>query len=132
MQQIHLKKLAVATSKLALTLLAANIIGLFGARAEDPKAMFKEMSDYLASQNAIAFDYDANLDVVTTEGERLGLASSGTMTLNRPNKLHATRTGGFADVEVGFDAEPGDVRGKRVKRQHVLIPRAGDLKRGRG
>jgi hypothetical protein len=72
MEQCHLKKLAAATSKLALTFLAANMIGLFGARAEDPKAMFKEMSDYLASQNAIAFDYDANLDVVTGQGERLG------------------------------------------------------------
>ena len=38
MQQL---KLVATTSKLALTLLAANMIGLFGARAEDPKAMFK-------------------------------------------------------------------------------------------
>ncbi len=24
--------------------------------------------------------------------------------------------------EVGLDAEPGDIRGERMKRQHVLIP----------
>jgi hypothetical protein len=126
MQQNNLKKLAATTSKLALTFVAANMIGLFGARAEDPKAMFKEMSDYLASQNAIAFDYDANLDVVTTEGERLGLASSGKMTLNRPNKLHATRTGGFADIEVAFDGTNLTLLGKNTK-AYAQVPLAGNI-----
>ena len=31
------------------------------------------------------------------------MASSGTLTLDRPDKLHATRTGGFADVALAFD-----------------------------
>ena len=115
MQNSHLKKLAATTSKLALTVLAANMIGLFGARAEDPKAMFKEMSDYLASQSAISFNYDANLDVVTLGGERLGLASSGVVTLNRSNKVHVTRTGGFADVEVAFDGTGLTLLGKNTK-----------------
>jgi hypothetical protein len=126
MQQNNLKKLAATTSKLALTFLAVNMIGLLGARAEDPKAMFKEMSNYLTSQNAIAFDYDANLDVVTTEGERLGLASSGKMTLNRPNKLHATRTGGFADVEVGFDGTNLTLLGKNAK-VYAQVPVPGNI-----
>jgi hypothetical protein len=126
MQQSQLTKLAATTSRLALTFLAINMIGLFGARAEDPKAMFKEMSDYLASQNAIAFDYDANLDVVTLDGERLGLASSGKMTLNRPNKLHATRTGGFADVEVGFDGTNLTLLGKNTK-LYAQVPMPGTI-----
>ena len=115
MQHNNLKKPAATISKLALTFVAANMIGLFGARAEDPKAMFKEMSDYLVSQSAISFDYDSNLDVVTVDGERLGLASSGTLTLNRPNKLHATRTGGFANIEVAFDGTDLTLLGKNVK-----------------
>ena len=35
----------------------------------------------------------------------MGLASSGTLILNRPDKLHATRKGGFADVEMDFDGK---------------------------
>jgi hypothetical protein len=57
------------------------------------KSLFKAMSDYLAAQKAISFDYDSNLEIVTNEQQKLGLASSGTLTLNRPDKLRATRTG---------------------------------------
>jgi hypothetical protein len=67
------------------------------------RALFRAMSDYLAAQTAIAFDYDSTLDIVTTEGERIGLASSGSVALARPDRLHATRTGGFVDAEMNFD-----------------------------
>src|SRR5262245_65080406 len=58
------------------------------------KSLLKAMSDYLAAQQAISFEYDTTLEIVTTQKQKLGLASSGTMILNRPDKLHATRTGG--------------------------------------
>jgi hypothetical protein len=76
------------------------------------KALFKGMSDYLSGQKIIAFDYDSNLEVVTKENQKLGLASSGTLTLNRPDKLRATRKGGFADVELVFDGETLTLLGK--------------------
>ena len=63
------------------------------------------MSDYLAAQKAISFDYDSNLEIVSTDQQKVGLASSGTLTLNRPDRLHATRTGGFANVEMAFDGK---------------------------
>ena len=72
------------------------------------------MSDYLAAQTTISFDYDSTLDVVTKEGQRLGLASSGEVTLSRPDKLRATRTGGFADVEMVFDGTTLSLLGKNV------------------
>jgi hypothetical protein len=40
------------------------------------------------------------------------LASSGTVLLNRPDKLTATRTGGFADVEVIYDGKTLTLYGK--------------------
>jgi hypothetical protein len=67
------------------------------------RALFKAMSDYLAAQTAIAFDFDSTLDLVTTEDERIGLASSGSVALARPDRLHATRIGGFVDAEMNFD-----------------------------
>ena len=70
------------------------------------------MSDYLAAQQAISFAMDSTLEVVTDQDQKLGLASSGTLTLKRPDKLHATRTGGFADVEMVFDGKTLTVLGK--------------------
>jgi hypothetical protein len=115
MQHKHLKYLTTSTSSLVVAFLIANLIGLSAARAADPKAMFKEMSDYLASQKAIAFDFDSTLEVVTDQGQKLGLASSGKMTLNRPDKLHATRAGGFANVEMAFDGKTLSLLGKNAK-----------------
>jgi hypothetical protein len=74
------------------------------------------MSDYLAAQKAISFEYDATLEIVTKDEQKLELASSGTMVLNRPNKLHATRSAGFADVEMIFDGETLTLFGKTANR----------------
>jgi len=59
------------------------------ARADEAqaKSLLKGMSDYLAAQKAISFDYDSNLEIVTTQQQKVGLASTGTLTLNRPDKL---------------------------------------------
>jgi hypothetical protein len=86
------------------------------ARADEAqaKSLFKAMSDYLAAQNAISFAFDSTLEVITDQGQKLGLASSGTVTLNRPDKLHATRTGGFADIEMAFDGKTLTLLGKNA------------------
>jgi hypothetical protein len=82
------------------------------ATAQNAKKVLKSMSDYLAAQKAISFDYDTVLEVVTKENQKLGLASSGSMRLNRPDKIHATRTGGFANVEYAFDGTTLTMLGK--------------------
>jgi hypothetical protein len=76
--------------------------------------LLKAMSDYLAAQQALSFEYDTNLEVVTKQKQKLGLASSGTVTLNRPDKLRATRTGGFANVEFVFDGNTVMLFGKNA------------------
>ncbi len=63
------------------------------------------MSDYMAKQTAISFRYDATLEVVTDDGQKLGLASSGEVSLERPNKVYASRSGGFSDVALLFNGE---------------------------
>jgi hypothetical protein len=95
------------TLAIVLGVIAVSTAGISAAGADEAqaKALFKAMSDYLAAQKAIALDYDSNLEVVTKDNQKLGLASSGTLTLNRPDKLRATRTGGFADVELVFDGK---------------------------
>ena len=85
-----------------------------GTPEENAKRLVKAMSDYLAAQKAIGFDYDTVLEVVTKENQKLGLASSGTMKLNRPDKIRATRTGGFANVEYVFDGKTLTMLGKNA------------------
>jgi hypothetical protein len=78
-----------------------------GARADeaDAKKLLKSMSDYLAAQTAISFDFDAILEVLTKDKQKLALASSGAVILNRPGKIRARRAGGHADIEMLFDGE---------------------------
>src|SRR5450755_4566357 len=103
------------------TLLAAAalamIVGLgapSGAKADEAaaKSLLKAMSDYLGAQKAISFSYDTNLEIVTKDDQKLALASSGKITLNRPDKIRAARQGGFADVEAVFDGKTLTLLGK--------------------
>jgi hypothetical protein len=86
------------------------------ARADEAfaKNRLKAMSDYMAAQKAISFDYDSTLEVVSNDNQKVGLASSGKMTLNRPDKIHGTRTGGFADIEFAFDGKTLTFLGKNA------------------
>ena len=91
----------------ALGILFVGLGAPSGARADeaDAKKLLKSMSDYMAAQKAISFDFDAILEIITTDNQKLALASSGTVILNRPGKIRATRAGGHSDVEMLFDGE---------------------------
>ena len=80
----------------------------------DAKRILKAMSDYMAAEQMISFGFDATLEVVTTDGQKLGLASSGTLNLNRPGKIFFTRTGGIADIELLFDGKMLTLLGKNL------------------
>ena len=69
------------------------------------KHQMKAMSDYMAKQTALSFGYDANLEIVTPDHQKLTLANSGTVDLNRPDKIRAMRDGGFSNVEMIFDGK---------------------------
>jgi hypothetical protein len=85
-----------------------------GSRADeaDARRLLKAMSDYMVSQNAVSFGFDATLEIITKDDQKLALASSGTIDLNRPNKIHATRAGGHADIEMLFDGTTLTLLGK--------------------
>ena len=93
------------------------VLGLTGPTAAaadeaDAKSILKSMSDYIASQDAISFGYDASLEVITKDDQRLALVSSGTVSLDRPGSIHSTRSGGFADTETYFDSKSLTIFGK--------------------
>ena len=92
----------------------AGTANISAVRADEThaKSLLKAMSDYLGAQKAMSFDYDVNLELVSTQQQKIALVSSGTMTLNRPDKFHLTRTGGFANVEMVFDGKTLTLLGK--------------------
>ena len=85
-----------------------------GAIETEALRLLKAMSDYLASQKFISFNYDANYEVVTKDSQKLLLASSGAIVLNRPDKVRVTRTGGFANLEMLFDGQTLTLLGKNA------------------
>ncbi|MBB3457536.1 hypothetical protein FHT86_005854 [Rhizobium sp. BK313] len=84
------------------------------AWADDATHLLKTMSDYLAAQKTMSFRYQSSLEAVTPDFEKLQFVSSGTASLERPDKLRITRTGGFADVDVSFDGSTLTVHGKNL------------------
>lgn len=101
-----------------MSVVVLSLIFLFGTSAgvkadeADAKRILKAMSDYMAAQKSISFGFDATLEVVTKDEQKLTLASSGTITLNRPDKIRCTRAGGFADIEMFFDGKTLTMLGK--------------------
>lgn len=97
---------------------AAVGLGSAVAHAEDnpsatqAKALFKAMSDYLSSQQAFSFKYDSDIEIVTTDLQKLTFASSGTVAVSRPDKISLTRTGGFSDVALSYDGKAVAILGK--------------------
>ena len=123
--QIAEERMQYAVTKVTTVTKWATILAMVGmaatasisaGRADEAfaKSQLKAMSDYLAAQKAMSFNYDVNLELVSKQQQKIGLASSGTLTLNRPDKFHLTRTGGFANVEMVFDGKTLTLLGKNT------------------
>jgi hypothetical protein len=106
------RKRIVLSAALALMLGLGGALSWATADEADARNMFRVMSGHMAAQKAISFQFETVLEVVTTDKQKLALASSGKVTLNRPDKIRVTRTGGFADVEFLFDGKTLTLLGK--------------------
>jgi hypothetical protein len=84
------------------------------ADSANAKSLLKNMSDFMASQNALSYEFDSNFEIITKDKQKLALASSGTVVLNRPDKVRFTRFGGFANIEMLFDGKTLTVFGKNA------------------
>ena len=123
--QIAEERMQYAVTKVTTVTKWATVLAMVGmagtasisaGRADEAfaKSQLKAMSDYLGAQKAMSFDYDVNLELVSKQQQKIGLASSGTLTLDRPDKFHLTRTGGFANVEMVFDGKTLTLLGKNT------------------
>jgi hypothetical protein len=100
----------------SIFLVLATVLVAPAAHAQDDDAgkILKAMSDYMASQKSISLSFDTDIEVITPEIEKIQFASSGKVLLNRPDKLRASRTGGYADVELVYDGKTVTVLGKNL------------------
>lgn len=84
------------------------------AQEADARKVLASMSTYVAGQDNIELTFDSDIEVVTTQSEKIQFTSSGGVLLSRPNRLHAFRTGGYADVELFFDGKTASVLGRNL------------------
>ena len=106
--------LGIMTRVLLASAVCVGASQIARAGEADAKKLLKAMSDYMASQKSISFNYDAGLEVVTKDNQKLALLSSGGVVLNRPDKVRFTRSGGFADIELMSDGKMLTLFGKNA------------------
>ena len=67
--------------------------------------LLQAMSTYLAGLDSFSFDVDIEHEVVSPDGEKFGLRSSGEIDVHRPGNLSVRRSAGFTEVDFLFDGE---------------------------
>jgi hypothetical protein len=126
MRQASIPRFGVLGFGAAAVALAMIAPGIQHAQAQDDGAgtILKAMSDYVASQKTVSLTYDSDIEVITSSLQKIQFTSSGQVQLSRPDKLRATRTGGYRDVEVVFDGKLVTVSDKDSK-NYAQIEAAG-------
>jgi hypothetical protein len=94
------------------------------AQSGDAEKLLKGMADYVAGQKTLAVTFDSDIEVITNNLQKIQFTSSGQVQLSRPDKLRATRTGGYRDVEIVFDGKMLTVNNKDGK-DYAQIEAAG-------
>lgn len=112
--KFHRRKFAwPATAVGALAMLTVfSVPSVHAEKSEDAVKLLKAMSDYVASQKSLSVTFDSDIEVITNELQKLQFTSSGQVQLTRPDKIRATRTGGYADVEVVYDGKTLTINNK--------------------
>lgn len=73
------------------------------AMSEDAEMLLRSMSDYLGGLSSFSMDYEADLEFLTGEGQKLQSISTGSILVRRPDGAHITRSGPFLDSELFYD-----------------------------
>jgi hypothetical protein len=81
------------------------LAGVSPVQAEENSALriLRAMTDHVSKQSHLSVKYDSDVEVVTPSLEKIQFSASGEVALSRPDKFRATRTGGYANVEIVSD-----------------------------
>jgi hypothetical protein len=75
----------------AAALLCATTV-LSRAEDGDPRSILKAMSDYMAGQGNLSVRYDADIEVITPDLQKIQFTASGDVLVDRQGGLRASRT----------------------------------------
>lgn len=98
----------------ALILSASTVAASAQALDGGAGRILKAMSDYVGAQKNVSFSYDSSIEVITNQLQKIQFASSGTVLMSRPGSIRATRTGGYADVELVSNGKMVTLYGKNI------------------
>ncbi len=96
------------------------------AQENAARKILKAMSDYIGGQKVVSMTFDADIEVMTVELQKIQFTNSGTIVLSRPNRLHGTRTGGYHDMAFFFDGKTFTVHDKD-NGAYAQAPAAGSI-----
>ena len=116
----------IRSATLSLTLAFVAPASALGASPDDARDVLKKMTDYIGARKNISAKYDSDIEVVTTQGQKISFASSGSLLIQRPDKLRASRTGGYSDVDMVFDGKTLSILGKN-KNSYTQIDAPGSV-----
>jgi hypothetical protein len=97
---------------LAGMMLTISLMPQAKAQSNEADRILKAMSDHIASQKTLSIAFDSDIEVVTPGLQKIQFTNSGQVQLSRPDKLRATRTGGYRDIEIVFDGKTLTVNNK--------------------
>lgn len=121
----HLNRPIKCWSAVAIAF-ALMSLSVSGANAQDAAKVVKAMADYVSGQKVISATYDTDIEVITSDLQKIQFASSGQILLSRPDKLRASRVGGYADIELVFDGKTLNLLGKNLN-AYAQVDAAGSV-----
>lgn len=112
-------KLPIRTALITAVTALASMAQVATAAAQaaidaDAKKILTAMSDYLGGQERFSVEFEADIDVLTKNGQKLKFISTGDIVAERPGKFHGSRKGAAADVEIILDGSSVTIYGKRL------------------
>lgn len=110
------RRVGVACLLVASTLmLALPATPLVAAEIEpDADKILRAMTAHLSRLKAFTARYDVDNEIIDVDGQKLQFSSSGTLAVERPNKLRVTRKGAFAEAELVFDGSTISIVGRQA------------------
>ncbi|WP_046862761.1 DUF2092 domain-containing protein [Microvirga massiliensis] len=115
----HLPTRAQAVRGIGVGVIAAVLLSVttMVAKADDGDArkVLKAMTDFMARQKTLSATYDTDIEVITPDLQKIQFTASGDVLLDRQAGLRATRTGGYADLELVFDGKTMTVHNRHGK-----------------
>lgn len=105
----HIRRIGRGGAVAAVLLLAAVLFPAAHAQSEaiDPAArqLLKASTDFLACRQAFSLDTESSIEVVLGSGQKIQFDHTARVSVERPDKLRAERTGDLVDQVFYYDGE---------------------------